>query len=142
MSRNYPLRDPGVTFLWVLLLPSSVSVSPDLLKRPFCGVLAPPLWPLSFCSHRLASTALIQHHRPRRRDVRADRRHHLFVCYHHHCCVPLHLNLVQGGALSKALDEIYKIYTLLQFWNRSALKNWLNFFKHFRILRVLFSNYF
>ena len=36
MSRNYPLSDQnysGFSFFWVLLLPSSVSVSPDLLKR-------------------------------------------------------------------------------------------------------------
>ena len=86
----------------MLLLPSSVSVCPDLLKRLFCGVRAPHFRHLSVGSHPCASSALIQHLWPRRRDVRADRRHHLFVCYHHHhhCCVPLHLNLVQGGALS------------------------------------------
>ena len=50
-TTQYTLRDqnyPGSTFLWVLLLPSAVSVSPDLLRSPFCGVLAPPFRPLSF----------------------------------------------------------------------------------------------
>ena len=86
ISHNYPLRDKnysGFTSLWVLLLPSLFSVSPNLQKRPFGNVLAQPCWPLSFGSHAWAPSALIQHHRPRRSDVRADRCHHLSIRYHH-----------------------------------------------------------
>ena len=88
---HFSLGAPSLFFgcSMVLPLPSLYSVSPHLQKRPFCDVQAPLLWPLSFGSHPWASSALIQHHRPRLHDVRANKCHHLPVCYHHHvCCVP------------------------------------------------------
>ena len=113
------------------------SASADLQKWPFGDVPAPFLWLLSFRSHPWDTSALIQHHRPHLHDARADRCHHLSVCYHNTPSIVTH----RLNPRWKALDEIYAIHPMDSGKKRETARklSHLNFVKMFPTILLTFD---